>query len=105
MRWPGKDQLPDTVSFPFGVLAFLRQNLRSEQSSWTEASNSLHCYVVSRNGPVLPFAGENRVMVKADTAAARQQGCLLWYSVPARVPSHRSKARRAGHEARRICRS
>ena len=63
MRWPARNHLPDNLSFPFGVLVFLRQSVRSEQGTWTEASNSLHCYIVPRNGPVLPFEGEKRALL------------------------------------------
>jgi hypothetical protein len=59
VRWPaGKP--PSNMSFPFGVLVLLKQTLRSEQGSWTEVSNSLHCFLVPREGPVIPIDDSQR---------------------------------------------
>jgi len=66
LRWPVSRALPQDVSFPFGVLVFLKQTLRSEQGSWTEISNSLHCYVLPRN--------EQALLIESDTRAALLRG-------------------------------
>src|SRR5207248_10230816 len=49
--------------FPFGVLVLLKQTLRSEQGTWTEVSNSLHCYLIPRVGPVVPVDGSDRAIL------------------------------------------
>jgi hypothetical protein len=51
------------VPFPFGVLVLLKQTLRSEQGSWTEVSNSLHCFLIPREGPIVPIDGSQRAVL------------------------------------------
>jgi hypothetical protein len=62
VRWPvGKP--PSDVPFPFGVLVLLKQSLRSEQGSWTEVSDSLHCFLIPREGPVVPIDNADRAVL------------------------------------------
>jgi hypothetical protein len=55
--------LPVDMPFPYGVIVFLRQSLRSEQGSWTEMSHSLHCYAVPREGQAVALNDGKRAVL------------------------------------------
>jgi superfamily II DNA or RNA helicase len=60
VRWPSGKPLPMAVTFPFGVIVLLKQTLQSEQGSWTELSNSLHCFLIPREGLVVSIDDGDR---------------------------------------------
>ena len=56
LRWP--TGVPVPASFPFGVLAFVRQTLQARGNVWVEHSNSLVVYVLTSNSEPLLLEGE-----------------------------------------------
>ncbi len=63
VRWPSDKALPSNVPFPFGVLVLLKQTLRSEQGNWTEVSNSLHCFLIPSEGPIISIDDSDRALL------------------------------------------
>jgi superfamily II DNA or RNA helicase len=49
LRWPAKCPSPN-LTFPFGVLVFVRQTVRNEKGAWIEQGSSLHCFVIGEDG-------------------------------------------------------
>ncbi len=63
VRWPVGQPPPIDVPFPFGVLVLLKQTLRSEQGTWSEVSNSLHCFLIPHEGPIIPIDENQRAVM------------------------------------------
>jgi hypothetical protein len=63
IRWPKDDQLAFRTQYPFGVLVFLKQALKMEQTTWFEGPMTLNCYVVDRSGSITPVTGDERAVL------------------------------------------
>jgi superfamily II DNA or RNA helicase len=65
LRWPADRPIPPQLkNLPIGVLAFLRQTVRTDhQTGWMEHGCTLHCLAIDGEQSAVPLEGNDKAML------------------------------------------